>query len=108
MISAPRPDTSHLLLEASSQAGASAGKNFASLTLNSSACRTASLLTVISPLALTRWAPWELNHAPAVSTESVVWPRPMPNANPALWQASAALRKVSKFQLSAFGGPPAG
>src|SRR6478736_3382955 len=54
MISAPRPETSHLLFEASSQAGASAGKNLASLTLNSSAWRTASLFTVMSPLALTR------------------------------------------------------
>ena len=30
MISAPRPETSHLLLDASSHAGASGGKNFAS------------------------------------------------------------------------------
>src|ERR1043165_4802053 len=108
MISAPRPETSHLLFDASSHAGASGGKNFASLTEYSSAWRTASVFTVMSPLALTRYAPYALNHAPAVSTESVVWPRPMPNAKPAFWQASAALRNVSKFQLSAFGALPAG
>src|SRR5205085_7309524 len=68
MINAPRPETSHLLFEASSHAGASAGKNLASLTLNSSAWRTASVFTVMSPLALTRCAPWALNQAPAVST----------------------------------------
>src|ERR1043165_7141995 len=82
MIIAPRPDTSHLLFEASSHAGASAGKNFASLVAYSSAWRTSSVFTVMSPLALTRYAPYALNHAPAVSTESVVWPRPMPNAKP--------------------------
>ena len=46
--------------------------------------------------------------APAVSTESEVVPSPMPNGNPALWQASAAFRKVSKVQFSAFGAAPAG
>src|SRR3954462_14810991 len=98
MIIAPRPETSHLLLDASSHAGASAGKNFASFTLYSSAWRTGSDLTVISPLALTNCAPKPWNQAPAVSTESVVPPRPMPNGKPALWQASAAFRKVSNVQ----------
>ena len=46
--------------------------------------------------------------APIVSTLSDVVPRPMPNGWPPLWQASAALRKVSKVQLSAFGASPAG
>ena len=32
----------------------------------------------------------------------------MPNGWPPLWQASAALRKVSKVQASALGGAPAG
>ncbi len=32
----------------------------------------------------------------------------MPNGLPALWQASAALRKVSSVQVSAFGALPAG
>ena len=35
-------------------------------------------------------------------------PRPMPNGMPALWQASAAFRKVSSVQASALGGAPAG
>src|SRR5436190_10324617 len=108
MIIAPRPDTSHLLFEASSHAGASAGKNFASFTLYSSALRTSSVFTVMSPLALTRYAPWPLNQAPAVSTESVVPPRPIPIGKPPLWQSSAAFRNASKVQLSAFGGAPAG
>src|SRR5437868_10879918 len=54
MIIAPRPEISHLLFDASSQAGASAGKNFASLTLYSSAWRTESVLTVMSPFPFTR------------------------------------------------------
>ena len=32
----------------------------------------------------------------------------MPKGTPALWQASAALRKVSRVQFSAFGALPAG
>src|SRR4051795_12993351 len=60
MIIAPRPETSHLLLDASSHAGASAGKNFASFTPYSSAWRTGSDLTVMSPFSLTRQAPWPL------------------------------------------------
>ena len=42
--------------------------------------------------------------APQVSTELAVVPSPMPNGKPALWQAAAALRKVSSVQLSALGG----
>src|SRR5258708_14194928 len=43
-----------------------------------------------------------------VSVLSPVLPTPMPNGLPPLWQASAALRKVSRFQSSALGGAPAG
>ena len=62
----------------------------------------------MSPLAFTSWAPKAWNRAPALSTLSDVWPRPMPNGLPPFWQASAALRKLSRFQASALGAPPAG
>jgi len=51
------------------------------------------------PLASTSAAPCAWKNAPALSTESAVVPRPIPNGTPALWQASAALRKTSRFQL---------
>ena len=41
--------------------------------------------------------------APQVSTESAVVPSPMPNGTPALWQAAAALRKVSSVQFVGLG-----
>src|SRR5262245_11065845 len=59
-------------------------------------------------LASTSTAPYEWKIAPAVSTLSAVVPRPMPKGKPALWQASAALRKASSVQASAFAGLPAG
>src|SRR5204862_4758263 len=108
MINAPLPETNHLLFEASSHAAASGGRKVISFFEKSSACRTVSVLTVSLPLASTSSAPKELKIAPAVSTLSVVSPRPMPKGKPALWQDSAAFRNVSIVQLSAFGGPPAG
>ena len=60
------------------------------------------------PFSSTSMAPWAWKKAPAVSIESVVPPRPMPNGLPPLWQASAAFRNVSSVQLSALGAPPAG
>src|ERR1700733_4162321 len=60
------------------------------------------------PLASTTSAPKARKNAPTVSTESLVSPRPIPNGNPPLWQASAAFRKASVVQLSALGGLPAG
>src|SRR2546421_10755958 len=60
------------------------------------------------PLASTRFAPKDWKTAPAVSTESAVEPRPMPNGKPALWQASAALSSASMVQASALGGAPTG
>src|SRR5215468_1081519 len=95
MMSAPLPEISHLLLLLSSHAGASGGRNWASLAMYSRAWRTLSDFTVMSPLSLTSMAPCAWNSAPAVSTESDVVPRPMPNALPPLWQASAALRNAS-------------
>src|ERR1700694_5507948 len=59
-------------------------------------------------LASTSCAPKARKNAPAVSTESLVRPSPVPNGKPPLWQASAALRNVSVVQLSALGGLPAG
>src|ERR1700730_18868900 len=59
-------------------------------------------------LASTSCAPKARKNAPAVSTESLVVPSPIPNGKPPLWQASAALRNVSVVQLSALGGAPAG
>src|ERR1700736_4956622 len=59
-------------------------------------------------MASTTSAPNDRKNAPTVSTESLVSPRPMPNGTPPFWQASAALRKVSVVQPSAFGGEPAG
>src|ERR1700738_2402969 len=59
-------------------------------------------------LASTSCAPKARKNAPAVSTESLVRPSPIPNGKPPLWQASAALRNVSVVQLSALGGAPAG
>src|SRR4051794_26552372 len=107
-ISAPRPETSHLLLEASSQAGASGGRKAASLRRYSITCRTLSDFTVILPSLSTSSAPKDWKKAPILSTESVVWPSPRPNGTPALWQASAAFRNVSMFQLSALGASPGG
>src|SRR5690606_30598527 len=78
-MSAPRPDTSHLLLEASSQAGASGGRNAVSRLYQSRAWRTSSVLTVMFSSLSTRTAPNEEKIAPAVSTESVVVPSPIPN-----------------------------
>src|ERR1041384_2937091 len=60
------------------------------------------------PLASTRSAPYDWKIAPAVSTLSSVWPSPMPNGWPPLWQASAALSIASSVQASALGGLPAG
>src|SRR4029453_5923601 len=99
---------SHLLFEASSHAGASGGSTAASFLQNSIALRTLSDFTVTFPALSTGSAPKDWKIAPAVSTESVVWPSPMPKVEPALWQASAALRKVSRVQFSAFGSLPAG
>ena len=82
-IRAPRPETSHLLLEASSQAGASGGRNWASFRKYSMACRTSSDLTFNCPSSVTSLAPKAWKIAPAVSTESVVWPSPMPTMRPA-------------------------
>jgi hypothetical protein len=65
-------------------------------------------LAVIFPSASTSVAPKDWKTAPTVSTESVVVPRPIPNGTPALWHASAALRKASSVQSSALGGCPAG
>src|SRR5258706_10812898 len=96
MISAPLPETSHLLFEASSHDAASAGRKATSFFMYSSACLTLSVFTVMSPLALTSSAPWLRKMAPQVSTESEVVPRPMPKGTPPLWQASAALREVSR------------
>src|SRR5258707_10918582 len=108
MISAPRPETSHLLLEESSQAGASGGKNLDTRAYHSTAWRTGSDLTVMLPLASTSAAPNDWETAPAASTESGVVPSPMPNANPPLWSASCALANASNVQASALGGLPTG
>src|SRR5258708_26860994 len=59
-------------------------------------------------LASTSCARKGRKNAPAVSTESLVVPSPIPNGKPPFWQASAALRNVSVVQLSALGGAPAG
>src|ERR1700744_3652164 len=96
MIMEALPDTRYLLLPASSHEA------------TSGACRTESVFTVKSPLALTSSAPNDWKIAPAVSTESDVSPRPMPKGLPPLKQASAAFRKVSNVQSSALGGLPAG
>src|SRR5258707_15167343 len=90
MISAPRPETSHLLLEESSQAGASGGKNLGTRAYHSSAWRTGSDLTVMLPLASTSAAPNDWKTPPAVSTEYRVVPRPMPDAKPPLWETPGA------------------
>ena len=60
------------------------------------------------PLASTRLAPKAWKKLPQVSTESEVVPKPIPKGTPPLWQASAAFRKVSVVQASAFGAEPAG
>src|SRR5262249_805544 len=108
MIIAPRPAISHLLLEASSHAGASGRNNLASLLYYSSGWRTGSLFTVTLPLASTSIAPNEWKIAPAVSTESAVTPSPMPKPLPAFWHASAAFISASSVHASACGAAPAG
>ena len=104
MISAPLPETSHLLFEALSQAGASGGRNCASFAQYSSAWRTVSVLTVMLPLASTSVGAERLeDRAGGIDRLSSVVPRPMPNGSPALWQASAAFSMASSVQPSAFG-----
>ncbi len=56
-ISAPLPESSHLLFDASSQACASGGQKPASFLPYSSTWRTASVLTVMLPLASISSAP---------------------------------------------------
>jgi sugar phosphate isomerase/epimerase len=80
MIIEPRPDTSHLLFDASSHEGESAGYSLASCVAKSSALRTFSLFAVMFSFWSTSTAPNALKIAPAVSTESDVVPSPMPNA----------------------------
>src|SRR5262245_21291652 len=58
MISEPLPEISHLLLLLSSHAGASAGRNWASLAMYSRAWRTLSDFTVMLPFSFTSMAPW--------------------------------------------------
>ena len=109
MISAPLPDTSHLLLEASSQAGASGGKNCASLLAVVE--RLPHRVGLDGDLALgvdELGAEGVEERAGACRPSPTVVPRPMPNGKPALWQASAALRNVSSVQFSALGALPAG
>ena len=109
MISAPLPETSHLLFEASSQAGASGGRN------------GGKLLVVLERLAdvvgLDRDVALGVDELGAEGLEDRaggvdrVGGRAEPDAerrSRALWQASAALRKVSSVQLSALGALPAG
>src|SRR5262249_28548895 len=79
-ISAPLPDTSHLLLEALSQARRPGGRNCDRRWRESSASRMASDSTVISPLASTSSAPNARKKAPSQSTLSVVTPSGKPNA----------------------------
>ena len=63
-IKAPLPETSHLLLEALSQAPTSGGRNSPSRLRYSRACRTASDFTVMLPLASTSSAPCARKNAP--------------------------------------------
>src|SRR5262249_42971277 len=109
-IKAPLPATSHLLLEALSQALTSGGRNAESRCKYSSAWRVASDLMVISPFSLTSSAPKARNKAPSQSTLSVAPPSGSPNGYPALWHLSAASKKLSQVQSSTalLGAPPAG
>src|SRR5262249_15801596 len=109
-MSEPLPDISHLLLDASSQAGTSGGKYSISFLPKSRTLRTVSVLTVILPLASTRSAPKERNRAPTHFCVSVVPPIGSPNAYPALCSFCAAVEKVSQVQSAtpAAGSAPAG
>src|SRR3954467_2243287 len=111
MMSAPLPAISHLLFDASSHANTSGGRNCTSFLQYSIACRVASDLTVMLPLASISCAPYAAKIAPTEPPESAVPPMPTPNGKPALWHFSAAIRKASHVHLSVSvlsGGPPAG
>src|SRR5436190_7708587 len=72
MISAPLPDTSHLLFEESSHAKTSGGSTATSFFMYSRTCFTLSDFTVTLPLASTSSAPYAPKSVPMVSTESAV------------------------------------
>src|SRR4051812_29648229 len=91
-IKAPLPETSHLLLEALSQAWTSGGRNAESRLQYSRTWPTAFEVTVMLPLASTSSAPKARKRAPIQSALSVVPPSGSPNGNPALWHFSAAIR----------------
>src|SRR5947199_3455720 len=71
-INALCPEISALLFDASSQAKTLSGKYGIVRFIHSSIVRTASFLTVMSPLASTSCAPWLLNRPPTHCTASLV------------------------------------
>src|SRR5262249_8962675 len=111
MISAPFPETSHLLLDALSQANTLGGSDGTIFLNHTKAAFTSSDLTVILPSASTSCAPCPANTALTQLTASLQVLSGIPKGYPALAHFSAAARNASHVQAStstSSGRAPAG